>query len=90
MWDLNTCEVVQKLQGHHDVVLSVSIHPDSNVIVSSGVDKDSRVIIWKLGEVRDGDQNGTTVGDNTQEKQISPESTSENVENSQSMDITDH
>ena len=44
VWDLQTKEVVQVLEGHSDVVLGVSAHPTQPMFASCGTDKDLRSI----------------------------------------------
>ncbi|KAJ3353860.1 WD repeat-containing protein 5 [Kappamyces sp. JEL0680] len=46
IWDLQTREIVQKLAGHTDVVLSVDCHPHRNMIASSSIDGDLSIKIW--------------------------------------------
>lgn len=45
LWDLRG-NVVQKLRGHTDAVISVSSHPTENKIASAGLDNDRTVRIW--------------------------------------------
>ena len=48
MWDLQTKQLLQTLEGHTDVVLGVSCHPSKEMIVTGGTDKDLRSIrIWE-------------------------------------------
>ena len=48
MWDLQTKELVQTLEGHSDVVLGISTHPKRDMIASGGLDRDGKSIrIWE-------------------------------------------
>ena len=46
IWDLQTRQVVQILEGHRDVVLAVAVHPEANMIASAGMEKDLAIKIW--------------------------------------------
>ncbi|KAK6141387.1 hypothetical protein DH2020_024878 [Rehmannia glutinosa] len=46
LWDLQGKNLVQKLEGHTDTVVSVSCHPTVNMIVSAGLDNDRTVRVW--------------------------------------------
>lgn len=46
MWDFQSREVVQKLEGHTDCVNSVSSHPTLPIIASGSLTKDCTVRIW--------------------------------------------
>lgn len=46
IWDLQGKNMIQKLEGHSDTVVSVSCHPFENKIASAGLDRDRTVRIW--------------------------------------------
>ncbi|KAL0459523.1 UNVERIFIED_CONTAM: COMPASS-like H3K4 histone methylase component WDR5B [Sesamum latifolium] len=46
LWDLQGKNLVQKLEGHTDTVVSVTCHPKENMIVSAGLDNDRTVRVW--------------------------------------------
>ncbi len=48
LWDVSSKQVLQRLQGHGDVVLGVDTHPTEPAIVSGGLDRTVR--IWRLDE----------------------------------------
>lgn len=46
LWDLQAKTLIQKLEGHTDTVISVTCHPNKNMIASAGLDADKTVRIW--------------------------------------------
>lgn len=44
VWDINTRELIQRLEGHSDVVVAVSAHPSRDLIASGSLDQ--RIKIW--------------------------------------------
>jgi len=49
IWDINNKEIVQRLEGHKDVVVCVSSHPTKNILASGSLDEDRTVKLWKSG-----------------------------------------
>ncbi|CAA2963183.1 COMPASS-like H3K4 histone methylase component WDR5B, partial [Olea europaea subsp. europaea] len=46
LWNLQGKNLVQKLEGHIDTVVSVTCHPTENMIVSAALDNDRSVRVW--------------------------------------------
>lgn len=46
IWDVTSKRVLQKLDGHEGVVLSVDTHPKEDLLVSGGLDRTVR--IWRI------------------------------------------
>jgi COMPASS component SWD3 len=46
IWDLQSREVVQILEGHEGVVVAVATHPQQNMIASGSIEPDLTVRIW--------------------------------------------
>jgi hypothetical protein len=46
VWDVQTREITQRLEGHVDAVLAVDCHPTHDLIASGGMSNDRTVRIW--------------------------------------------
>lgn len=43
LWDLQARDIIQRIEGHSDAVLSVSCHPVENKIASGSLDRTIRI-----------------------------------------------
>ena len=46
IWDVQTKQLVQKLEGHTDTVVGVSVHPKVNMIASCALAGDATIRVW--------------------------------------------
>jgi COMPASS component SWD3 len=49
VWDVQSRELVQALEGHTDAVLAVDAHPSLDVLASGGVEGDRCIKLWSDG-----------------------------------------
>lgn len=59
-WDMNTCKILNKLEGHKDKVTSVTVDPKFQLAVSTSDDETAR--IWNLGKRGEAAAVGTLIG----------------------------
>jgi COMPASS component SWD3 len=46
VWDLQSREVLQVLEGHRDAVLAIATHPVRDIIASASMEKDLTIRLW--------------------------------------------
>ena len=46
VWDVQTKQIVQKLEGHKDTVIGVSCHPKLSMIASCSLTIDPTIRVW--------------------------------------------
>lgn len=73
LWDLQTRQVVQTLEGHTDVVLAVASHPKRNIIASGACTNDSGIRIWTDDGPEDGDDDAGRDGEGGAEAEAEAE-----------------
>ena len=47
IWEVNSRQIVQKLSGHSDIVMTVDSHPKMNLIASGALESDKTVKLWR-------------------------------------------
>ena len=52
LWDLNTKELLQRLEGHEGIVVSVTCHPTDHMIASAAITQTKHTIILWRGEMQ--------------------------------------
>ncbi|MCZ7636511.1 MAG: protein kinase [Verrucomicrobia bacterium] len=60
IWDLQTKQIAQTLEGHRDLVLGVRASPDGTLMASGGIDGSVR--LWQLGDRPSGEILGRHLG----------------------------
>ncbi|KAF1848249.1 WD40 repeat-like protein [Cucurbitaria berberidis CBS 394.84] len=76
LWDVSSKNVLQRLEGHTEAVLTVDTHPTEKLIVSAGLDRVVR--LWKaanppVGGEKDGLRNGVVEEKEKETNEFDPE-----------------
>jgi WD40 repeat protein len=66
LWDVSSKNLLQKLEGHSDTVLSVDTHPSEPLIASAGLDRVVR--LWRAVDMPDEEGVNGAVGESEREK----------------------